>query len=234
MLVATVQAFNQACGPTHQPGRSWLAQASLRRRVAFQAGVLVGGRLNHISSPSYYLGDACTDCQVHPFGGLYAELFQPNRIAAVYGELSLSSFRNQGAEHVGGTSGSPIYMYYSYQGLLSTARLGVRFFFPLRHEQQLLFGLSYEWNTVWHPTQTVTAGPAYLVRDEDLPFATPTLLPNLALGWRIRRLTLSLDGQVYRSKSDDDGISSLFLGKDFGVRFGTAYRLGRNPDAKRR
>ena len=240
MLVAKVQAYNQTCSSFHQPGRNWLAQANLRRRLALQGGILAGGRYNRISSPSVYLDGTCTDCQIRPFGGLYAELFQPSRIAAVYGELSLSTFHNQSAQQVSytqtGPNGSylPTYSYFSYQGLLSTARLGLRFFYVLPHEQEILFGLGFEWNTIWHPTQSVTSGPAAIFSDELLKFASTTLLPHLGLGWRKKRLTLNLDGQLYHSNHEESGLAKLFFGSDFSTRFSTSYRLGGNPDVKRR
>ncbi|GAB3295463.1 hypothetical protein GCM10027511_09260 [Hymenobacter humi] len=222
-LVAVVQAYNQQCDSSHQPGRNWLNQAAPGRAVSLQGGVLLGGRYNIIESPTGGPGSDCSDCQVHPFGGLYADLFLPGRSTAVYGELSLSSFRNRGALISGIFPNS----YYDYKGLLGTARIGIRRFVSLPNEQKLLFGIGFERNIVWRPTVITTSGPPVVRNEADLTFPAPTLLPNLGVGWRSRRLTISLDGQLYQS---NDALDRSVIGTGVGIRLGTSYRLGRNPD----
>jgi hypothetical protein len=230
-IIGVVQAFNTACGPTQEPARSWLAQSAVRRRVSFQGGLLAGARYNRIESSSYALAGTCSDCRPHPFAGLYAELLQPSRLSAIYGELSLSSFHSQGSAH---TDYDPItrqdiYTTYDYHASLATARLGIRYFSLLPKEQQLILGLSFELNKVLNPTISSTGGPAVTPYREELGYATTTLLPGLGLGWRTGRFTLSLDGQLYIS-SDSDGLGGAFFGSNYAVRSGLAYRLGRNPD----
>lgn len=227
-LAAVVQAYNLTCTPSQQPGRSWLQRAAPRRRLSFQGGVLVGARYNRVENSSGFAGGPCVDCQVRPFAGLYAELFQPSRTSAVYGELSLSNFKGQQMSYLGYGPMGPLYSALDYRSLLGTARLGVRFFFPLPHENQFLAGIGYEYNRLLNPRFTsngaaVPAGP-----DQELTYAQPTVLPNLALGWRTGRTTLNADGQLYHSSNYDDFFAGM-LGTNFAVRL--SYRLGGNPDA---
>ena len=235
-LVAVVQAYNQECSPARKAGRNRLAEATPRRSVSMQGGVLLGARYNSIESPSFNLNTDCTDCQVRPFAGLYSDLFLPGRAASIYGELSMSSFRSKGAAYAGRAANGIDYIlsYYDYGAWLSTARIGVRYFVPLPREQQLLFGFGFEWNSVWRPRYATTAGPKVTPFEEDLGFPEPTLFPNMGVGWRIRRLTFSVDGQLYRSRDTEGEISGNFFGKSTAVRFSTAYRLGRNPDVQHR
>ena len=51
-------------------------------------------------------------------------------------------------------------------------------------------------------------------------------MPWLALGWRARRVTLSLDGQYYFAPKEQ----TVLIGSNYSVRLGLGYRLGRNPD----
>jgi hypothetical protein len=117
--------------------------------------------------------------------------------------------------------------------LLGTARLGLRYFFPLRHEQQLLVGFGFEMNNVLNLRQT-SGSNAYLLQPSIDYYALPTLLPNITFGWRAQRLTASIDGQLYRDVNAlGNGFSGLFFGTNFTARAGLSYRLGRNPDALR-
>ena len=228
-LSAVVQAYATACSPARQPARTWAAPAT-RRRGAFQAGVLAGGRYNHLALPT---GNAteCTDCGLHPFAGLYAELLQPSRTTAFYGELSLSTFRGREAYTVGiGPTGFPQREYFTYRGTLGTARLGVRFLPPLPHDQHLVLGLGIEYNAVLGRRLPSTLGGTYTPDDASDAYPLPTFIPNLTLGWRRQRLTLLLDGQLYRTNSGGFDFSDVFFTSTFAARLGASFRLGRNPD----
>ncbi|MCI1189192.1 hypothetical protein MON38_17345 [Hymenobacter sp. DH14] len=231
-MAAVVQAYDKACAGSTLPGRSWLAQARPRRRLAFQGGLLAGGRYNRTELLGYYgLSQSdCSDCQMHPYAGLYAELLQPSRTFAVYGELSFSPFQGQGRTYSFTNTGS-VLDEYGYRGLLGTARLGIRYFFPLRHEQQLLLGFGYELNNVLSIRQTSGAN-AYVLPAQNDFYASPTLLPNVALGWRAQRFTASIDAQLYHDSQRVD-FSGNFFGSNYAARVGLSYRLGRNPDAAR-
>jgi hypothetical protein len=232
-LISVMQAYNRECGPTREAGINRLVESNSNQRSTIQGGLLVGLRYNNIQSPTKVLNTDCTDCRVRPFGGLYGELLLPGRTAAIYGELSVSSFRNKGAityDTIPGNGGTTPFSYYNYQGLLSTARLGVRYFFALPHDQKLLLGLGLEYNYMWRLRYATTAGPKIAPYVEDLFFAEPTWLPNLAVGWRNRRFTISLDGQLYSSRDKEGNVSSTFFGNSSAVRLSTAYRLGRNHD----
>jgi len=161
-LAAVVQTYNQTCGPAQRPGRSWLTQAVPRHRVALQGGVLAGLRYNRIESISEYIPTgACVDCRVRPYGGLYGELLQPGRTWALFGELSVSTFTGQGSQSFGfDRNGVAITNEYRYRVWLGTARLGVRHFFRLPHERQVLLGLGYESNRVFNATITGLVGPS--------------------------------------------------------------------------
>jgi hypothetical protein len=181
-------------------------------------------RYNRLENLSPLAANVCTDCTVHPFAGLYAELLLASRTVAVYGELSVSSFKAQNLVYGFYNVSYPI----SYRAQLATARLGLRFFAPLAHDQQLLFTFGVEHNEVFGAT--VTAGALTPSRD-DMPFAKTTLLPNFGVGWRRQRLTVHLDGQLYTSR-DAEGQESVFLGSNVAARLGLSYRLGRSADAR--
>jgi hypothetical protein len=232
-LSAVVQEYATACSPARQPAHSWVTQAAPRRRGAFQGGVLAGIRYNRLESPaSEVVG--YTDGGLHPFGGFYAELLQPSRITAFYGELSLSTFRNRGSYSVGyDPNGTTLYNTFDYRAMLATARFGIRFLPPLPHDQQLVIGLGYEYNRTLGLRLPSNTGSYYYATsspvDANEAYATPGLLPNLTLGWRRQRLTLLLDGQFYRTRSVSS-FTDLFFASNGAVRLGASYRLGRNPD----
>ena len=247
-LAAVVQAYNQSCSPAQRPGRIWLTQAKLTPQLALQGGVLAGLRYNRVEStsemPIGLVTGACVDCQAHPYAGLYAELLQPGRTGALYGELSLSPFTGAGMESLY-VNGTAYFVEYRYRALLGTARLAFRHFFRLPREQQLVLGLGYELNRVLSPSVTSSAGPPANLR-QVIGYAYPTLFPNVALGWRSHRTTLSLDGQMYAdsraarrnagtvpSGAAGDFFASSFFGSNFALRVGVAYRLGANPDQTR-
>jgi hypothetical protein len=234
-LIAVAQTYATTCTPSKQPSRNWLAQAEPRRRGAFQAGVLAGLRYNHIGSPSPMLTEPShAGYQLLPFGGLYAELLQPSRTSAFYGELSISYFRNQAAQTAGYNSQGYLYTPYDYKGMLGTARIGVRFYRPLVHDQQLIIGLGFEYNRVWGLTTTSFTSPAngysYAPSSANDYYPSPTLLPNLTLGWRQQRFTISLDAQLYHDNTDSDDFSDLLFGSNWATRLGVSYRLGHHPD----
>lgn len=104
--------------------------------MALQGGVVAGFRYNYLRNQFDGLSEtqSCTDFQAHPFIGLYADLFQPSRRTALYGELNISRFRNQNWSYFQLSSDVSYYIA-NYEAWLATARLGLRFFF-LPHERQ--------------------------------------------------------------------------------------------------
>jgi hypothetical protein len=235
-LAAVAQAYATSCAPA-TPVRSWLA-LDQPRRLAFQGGVLAGVRYHRLESVANQLAGENTDGQLHPFGGLYAELLQPSRITAIYGELTLTTFRNKGVfSYYDYSTGLSSYTPFSYQAVLGTARIGIRYFAPLAHDRQLVFGLGFERNIVWGmnlPASGTGAAPYPSRTDRSaLTYADPVLLPNITLGWRQQRFTATLDGQLYTSSNGGDGVSTLFFGTNVAARFGLSYRLGSHPDQAR-
>ncbi|MEJ7662614.1 MAG: hypothetical protein WKG07_25145 [Hymenobacter sp.] len=238
-LGAVAQAYATSCAPAGPALRSWLAPAEPRRRTAFQGGVLAGGRLNRTQSPAYMVSDEYVDSQFHPFGGLYAELLQPSRTTAFYGELTLSPMCGVGAYSLGySAAGYPMYQSFNYRALLGTARIGVRYLLPLQHDRQLVLGLGFEYNSVMGLTLPQPPGKSnpyatYLSPGRgNEAYAAPVLLPNLTLGWRHQRFTATLDGQLYRSRNADGfTFGSLLVGSNYALRLGLSYRLGQHPDA---
>ena len=220
-LVTVVQAYNETCTPGRQQAHSWLAQASPRRRVALQGGVLTGMRYSRYESSTPFTGLGF-DSQLHPFAGLYADLFQPNRTTAIYGELTMSAFRSRVTNYYGPS--------FNYRALLGTARLGVRLFFPRPHEQYWLVGFGLELNKVINPTITTQLSPLASFPNKELRYASPTLFPNVGLGWRYRHITLSLDGQLYIDHTDNLGFEAAFFSENIATRLSVGYRLGHNPD----
>lgn len=200
--------------------------------------MLAGVRYHRLQSSGYGLGDEHTDGRLHPFGGLYAELLQPSRTTAIYGELSLSTFRNKGSlSAYDYSTGQWRYTPFDYQAVLGTARIGVRYFTQLAHDRQLVFGLGLERNIVWGlrtPAASNGAQPSPSPDDRSaLTYADPVILPNFTLGWRQQRFTAAFDVQLYASRDTGGGFKSLFFGSNLAARFGLSYRLGRNPDQAR-
>ena len=223
-LAGVVQAYNTNCTAARQPGHNLLVQNTPRRKVAFQGGLLAGVRYNFIKGPS----ETCADCKLHPFGGLYGEIFLPNRTLAFYGELSVSTFQGlQGYYTL--LPGPKLYDVFGYRAWLGTARLGLRYYRTLAREQQLLVGFGVETNTVRSPVVTTAPGPADKPDLQYLEYDSPTLLPNIVVGWRAQRVTLSADVQMY-SDLFDDSIASRYYSSNFAMRLGVSYRLGHNPD----
>lgn len=227
-LVAVAQAYNATCGTSRQPGRSWLVPALQPRPVALQGGLLAGLRYNRIQSPASLLAPPCTDCEIHPFGGLYAELLMPSRQVALYGELSLSRFRNELAQtyYINSTTYTMAYDVFDYRAWLGMARIGLRYFINLPHEQQLFFGPGLELNRVMGVRYTARYGllerPA---PGTEFSFAVPSLVPNLGVGWRRHRYSVGVDAQLYNTAGSTQG-----FGSGFALRLGLGYRLGRNSD----
>ena len=218
-LTEVVKAYNGTCGPARQAGSIYVEQATPRRRMALLGGVLGGVRYNYLKS--YYGQETCIDCQLHPFGGLYADLLMPGRVVAIYGELSSTPIRSQGLQLASFTYNS-----FTYRAWLHTARVGLRFFFSLPREQQWLLGLGYELSTLTNRNGVPAGTPPAIVLDELSTYQNPTALPWLALGWRSRRVTISLDGQYYFAPKEE----SILIGSNYSLRLGMSYRLGRNPD----
>ncbi|SHJ26417.1 hypothetical protein SAMN02745146_2670 [Hymenobacter daecheongensis DSM 21074] len=231
-LVSLVQTYNTACSPTRQPGRSLLAQAQIRRRVALRGGLLAGARYNRIDyrTDGLLVADpTCANCRFFPLGGLYAELIQPGRTGALFGEFLLSTFRAPADfQHTNGNQPTT-YSTFTFSTKVATARLGVRYSFPLPHEQQWLFSASYELSRTINPRFSAVRGVPYTPVRDDAYYPIQTLLPALGLGWRTGPLTLSADGLLL-----SDGRAGEFLGffvsQSFVLRTSLAYRLGRNPD----
>ncbi|GAB3649675.1 hypothetical protein GCM10027594_24940 [Hymenobacter agri] len=229
-IAAVVQAYNTGCAPA-APYRSWLAQTKPRRHLALQGGVVTGLRYNSFRNGTAELPETlpCTDCRPRPFVGLYTDVLQPGRNKALYGELSVSQFSNQAWEYF---QSGPIIesSVVNYRAWLVSARLGMRFLFPLPHDQQWLLSLAYELNQTVRPTITATSGTSVIPpASSQLGFGMPTLLPSLGLGWRAQRYTLGLDAQLYTNR-EPSGLYDRFVGTNFVARASLAYRLGRNPD----
>ncbi len=235
-LVGVAQAYAASCAAGQPPLRTWLTPAQAKRHVAFQGGVLAGVRYNRFESSAYQLAGEPTDCQLHPFGGFYAELLQPSRLVALYGELTVNSFSNRGVvDTYDPNTSSMAYVPYDYQAVLGTARIGLRYLLPLTNAgQQLVFGLGFEHNVVWGLKALASSSWATPNRDNQasIIYANPVLLPNLTLGWRRQRFTATLDGQLYTSGSNE-GMGSLMWGSNVADRLGLSYRLGRHPDSAR-
>ena len=232
-IAAVVRAYHETCLLSPPLIRSWIDQAAVRQRRTLQGGLLTGVRYNHFKRQFDLLPQTqqCTDCQPRPFVGIYADLFQPNRTMAFYGELSLSTFSNQNWAYFQ-TNSAVSYHIVSYRAWLASARIGLRFFFPLPREQQWLFSVSYELNMALWPTVTSSSGNLPGLPEDQLGYGSPSLLPNLGLGWRSRRFTVGVDGQLYIN-SDSEGFIGSLVGSNFATRLSLSYRLGRNPDIVR-
>lgn len=233
-LIRVVQLYNKDCSPARQPGREWLARAKPRRHVSLQGGIIAGMRYNKLESNAYQLAGRCVDCEWHPYAGFYADLLQPSRTTAVYGELTLSNFRSRGARlSFNSATGADVFSEYSYQAWLGTARIGIRYLAKLPHRQQLLFTVSYELNKIFTSTANITSvsGPQTFPSNAEFFYGRPTLLPGMGVAWRYQRFTAGLDGQLYVDSSGDD-ISGIFTGTNYTFRAGLGYRLSGNGDVK--
>ena len=213
-------------------------------------------RYNHVASILNLNEHEYLDNRLHPVAGLFVEAFLPGRTTSIYSELSISPFQTrQSLYSISAYSSYPGpgpggYLFYDfsyadYTAWLGSARIGMRWYSPLQHNQQLVLGLSYGFGWVLRPRfSTVTTGgsngptvtqlaPANLAIPR-LGFATQTLLPALAIGWRMQQLTLTLEGQrCYDDRDTGTTIGSNLVGSSWLTRLTASYRLGRNPDAAR-
>jgi hypothetical protein len=220
-LAVVVQAYNETCSSVRTIGLDRTPVAKPRRQVAFQGGIMAGLRYNKIPDR---LSNECLDCVLRPNAGLYAEVLLPGRRTAFYGELSLGGFSNQGkyvAETIYDRQSNPTYIYgrYKYRALMGVARLGIRYFFPMPHEQQFLIGLSYEQNALWNIKATHSIGPTPTIYEDDFTKPITLLIPIVELGWRVQRMTLTADAHY-------------IIGRAV-VRGSVAFRLSRNKDEPR-
>ena len=108
-------------------------------------------------------------------------------------------------------------------------------------------GLGYEWNIGLQPrfstltfgegSQPMTSVPAPgNFKVDGLRSLIQPLLPGLSVGWRTGRLLLVADGQhVYSSgvEQSSSAVTDLLIGNGWSARLTAAYRLGRNPDARK-
>ena len=251
-IVGVIAAYNKACNASQLPERSWLAQATPRRRIAVQGGLMLGVRYNRVASTAGFDKYEFLDNKLHPVAGVFAEVFLPNRTTTIYGELSGSPFQSRASLYnfstISGTTGATLYAfsYADYKAWLGSARIGLRRYAPLPRDQQLVLGLSYGLGWVLRPqfstittggsnsTSTTLPAPADF-KVSKLGFATQTLLPALTVGWRAQRLILAVEGQrcYGDGKSANEFVGSL-VGSGWFARFTASYRLGRNPDETRR
>ncbi len=222
-LVAIAQAYNTSCSLARQPGRTWLEKTALRRHM-LEGGVVAGLRyqrvLADIANPNPT--DTPTDAALHPFAGLYGELFQPGRKASLYGELSLSTFRCQGTTYLtDGYGGYAATVPVDYRGALATTRLSGRYRWVQPHEQSLLLSVGLELNFVLAGDVTLASAGRSQTFAANSMFATG-IVPALGVGWQRQRVTLVADGQLYRSARN-----AGFTYSGFGLRASLSYRLGR-------
>lgn len=230
-LGAVAQAYYATCAPEPMPAQSWLKQAGQRSPLALQGGLTAGLRYTDTESGTDLIPEtqSCADCRPQPYAGLYADAFSAGRRLAVFGELTVGSYRSRvfGASGYGGTSPLPATQYFvvTYKGLLASARLGLRYFFPLPHEQQWFIGASYELHKSFRPVVLANTGVPVTLPAEDYYFSRPSLLPALGVGWRSAHLTVGLDAQLY--PGDDVAAFIKSFGTKFSARLGLSYRLGR-------
>jgi hypothetical protein len=229
-LAAVVQAYNAGCSPTRQVGNSWLAPPEAgRRRGAFRGGLLAGGRFRYLPDKNVAASSTeCFDCRIRPFGGAYGEVFLPNRQIALSGELLLTTYRDRTFQQLPSTTRTPVYNVRTYEAWLASLRVGVRYFLPLPREQHLFVGSGYEIGRIVGTTLLAQTGPAVsseLVTDQ---WQLPSVYPYLAIGWRIKRLTISADGQMLGFFAGSEAVNG------FSLRTGVSYQLwGRSGAAPR-
>ncbi|WP_426061965.1 hypothetical protein [Hymenobacter sp. B1770] len=224
-LVGILQEYNQNCAPIPQPGSVLVAQATPRRKRAFLYGLLLGGRYQSFAGEK-------PSGQWQPHGGAYGELLLPNRTVAVYGELGINSSSGQGSTvayynrtvtSVNGIdrySYSPVYSSFDSHAWVSSARLGLRYFFTSPGEERCFFGFGLETNIPVRSTFTTTAGPPARPNYFEKTSHVPPIVPLIGLGWRRQHLTGTIDGVYFTSAL-------------YAFRLGLAYRLNSHPDLDR-
>ncbi|GAB3857776.1 hypothetical protein GCM10028822_32040 [Hymenobacter terrigena] len=220
-LAAVLRAFNETCAPTNVPGRTWLAQTAPRRTVAAHFGIMASGR--------YLFYQADNDNKwIGPAGGIYGELMLPSRNVSLYGDLNLARVGGRGGSvQTGATPATavvggvvynysiPVYDDFSYRAWLIEARLGARSCFPLPHEQQFFVSIGFAYSSIAGRTFSLPAGAMTTPNSSDFDnVGLP--VPYVGIGWRKRRLAVSLESVVYERVYD--------------LRLGLNYRLNRNPD----
>ncbi|MCC2546369.1 hypothetical protein LJY25_07925 [Hymenobacter sp. BT175] len=105
--------------------------------------------------------------------------------------------------------------------------MGLRVFVPLPGKPKLLLSFGYKLNRATKPTVTSST---FTSGSNEPDYAYPTLLPGVGLGWRSQRISLNVDGQIYKGAKSPQSAALAVLGNNYAVRLGATYRLGRDPN----
>ena len=245
-LISLVQAYNQECAVTRQPGTDFTLTDNPKRRIVLNGGILGGGRLNSLrlrgqsanGTRHAVLDGLNIDNRPHPLAGLYLDVLNGGRQVALHGDLTVSTFGQAGRlSSPAGPNGR-----YVWRGKLGTARLGARHFVPVGRQQgRFFYGAGVLLEYVWdHESRLeyASSGSSY----PQTPFVNPLelhSLPYLELGWRQGRFTAALDVCPYSQISYYDPFSTGpnasrghgYVGRPWSFSATVGFRLNADSDA---
>ena len=248
-LIGLVQLYNQEYAAGHQPGTDFTLTDVVKRRVGFDGGLIGGMRLNtfrlssrNVNGSRYTMLDGLNiDNRLHPLAGLYLDILNGGRQAALHFDLNVSTYGQKGRlSSPSGPDGR-----YAWRGTLGTARMGGRHFVPIGHRSRFIYGGGILFEYLWKQESLLEyMSPTALSQDY---FVNPGRLSSIGyaeIGWRQGRLTVALDACPYRrvtyydelSMDPSSTLSTAYLGHEYRGRLWTfsttvGFRLNTNPDA---
>lgn len=241
-LIGVVQAYNEQCSATRQPGRRIEAERSAAGRIKLQVGPLLGVRYTSMrvrtkdapGPEAQTLNGRQLGGAPSPQPGLYFDVLEGGRRLAVH--TALFGYRLGRVTPLPSPDGNQQWRgTLDWRALAATLQLGLRGLLPVGSHYVLLAGTGVEMSRFWVQGNTIRYGTGTATRRgaADQPLATSatfglgfagTKLPYLELGVRRQRLTLLLIGRVYGRQEFDDPLTvGKLITYPNGARGGIGY-----------
>ncbi|GAB3837142.1 hypothetical protein GCM10028821_36850 [Hymenobacter jeollabukensis] len=248
-IIGVVQAYNERCSATRQPGRRIEVEAPKASRVKLQVGPLLGMRytsmLVRATDPAGVeprtLDGQQLDGRLHPQPGLYFDLLDGGRRLAVH--TALYAYQVGRKVDIAAPDGSAQWRgTLDWRATATVWQVGLRGLLPVGTHYTLLAGAGAEISQYWARGATLrygsgatTSRPAaggVSVRTEQpfqLGFAS-TKMPYVEVGIRRERLTVLLTGRIYGKEYYHDPLVVATLHNQ--SQGGRVYSLGYDYTAR--
>jgi hypothetical protein len=201
-LKAVVQAYNQQCSAARQAGQEVTSEKLRQGKIAVRLGLITGARYNSLrlavdNNTTAELNGLNADGRLHGQGGIYFDLMNSGRRAAIHSALLVSQIGRPGAVAYSPRSVTRPNSY-EWHGTLASLQLGLRGFVPIGEHYNLLFGAGYEVNRFFKLVSEIT-----YTNSDTYSFVNSFngwLPPYLEAGLSRDRLALTLNGRVYEKQ----------------------------------
>lgn len=227
-----VRTFNQQCAgaPAAAQGQPLLHDdESTRPRVAVRVGAVAGARYNSVrfttlAQSSGVLEGLNADGRLHPQAGIYADVVSGGRRLALHGAILLTRFGTAQPVQYASTG------QYHWLGTQLAGQFGLRGFFPLRDQYQLLVGGGYEFNTYWQSHSYFLSDSRYY---DFISWFQGTPLPYLEAGVQGQRFSILLNGRLYEKGYFSQPASTVdYSFRPWSLSLSVGYRLNADSDAQ--